>query len=151
MLKYLNATVTFSEFPEEIALCINLTNCHIHCDGCHSPILWKDIGKPLTVKVLNQLIEANKGITLVGFMGGDNEPWNVDALACWIKSHYQLKVGWYSGKDKLSEHVDPIHFDVIKLGPYIPDKGGLDHITTNQKYYKVIQGHLEDSTKLFWK
>lgn len=151
MLKYLNTMVTFSECPEEIALCINLTNCKIRCRGCHSPQLWKNIGTPLTVSKLKELIENNKGITIITFMGGDTEPWNVDALACWIKNHYQIKVGWYSGKDVLSEHIDPIHFDVIKIGHYDKTLGGLDSKTTNQRYYKVIDGHLEDYTKLFWK
>lgn len=151
MLKYLNTMVTFSECPEEIALCINITNCHLHCEGCHSPVLWKDVGNILTTDRLDKLIKANDGITIIVFMGGDNEPWSIDSLACHIKNHYKIKVGWYSGEDTLNENINPIHFDIIKLGHYDKDKGGLDHRTTNQRYYKVINGHLEDCTKLFWK
>ena len=59
MLKYVEVQVGFSEVPEEIALCINISGCPIHCKGCHSPHLWKDIGKELTVEVLERLIGKN--------------------------------------------------------------------------------------------
>ena len=36
MLKYLDTMVTFSEIPDEVTLCINLTNCPYHCPDCHS-------------------------------------------------------------------------------------------------------------------
>ena len=39
MLKYLNCQVTFAEVPDEISLCINITNCPNRCPGCHSPEL----------------------------------------------------------------------------------------------------------------
>ena len=37
MLKYSNYEITFAEVPDEISLCINLTNCPHKCIGCHSP------------------------------------------------------------------------------------------------------------------
>ena len=70
MLKYVNTAVTFAEFPNEVSLCINISNCNCLCDGCHSPYLSKDIGEVLSLERLQGLIESNKGITLVGFMGG---------------------------------------------------------------------------------
>ena len=47
-MKYTDTQITFSEFPDEIALCINISNCPFHCPGCHSPELWEDIGTELT-------------------------------------------------------------------------------------------------------
>ena len=35
MLKYLNTQVTFSEIPDEITLCINITGCKVGCEGCN--------------------------------------------------------------------------------------------------------------------
>ena len=55
-MKYLNTAITFREFPDEISLCINITNCPFHCSGCHSPELWKDVGKELTIDELLNLI-----------------------------------------------------------------------------------------------
>ena len=71
MLKYVDTAVTFAEFPNEVSLCINISNCNCFCDGCHSPYLSKDIGEVLSLERLQGLIESNKGITLVGFMWGD--------------------------------------------------------------------------------
>ena len=47
MLKYVNTAITFAEFPDEISLLINISNCPCHCKGCHSAYLAEDIGEPL--------------------------------------------------------------------------------------------------------
>jgi len=63
MLKYLNTQVTFSEIPDEITLCINITGCKIGCKNCHSSYLAEDIGEELNSHSLKGLIDNNKGIT----------------------------------------------------------------------------------------
>ena len=73
MVKFVDTMVTFSEFPDEISLCINISNCPCFCTGCHSPYLSEDIGTLLTKEKLKELIEKNEGITCVGF-DGSNEP-----------------------------------------------------------------------------
>ena len=40
--------ITFSEVPDEISLCINISNCPIKCPDCHSKFLWENIGKEIT-------------------------------------------------------------------------------------------------------
>lgn len=151
MLKYLNTAVTFSEFPDEISLCINITGCVIHCPQCHSQYLWEDIGEPLTIEALSKLIDKNEGITCVGLMGGDREPYQINALAKGIKGLYDIKVGWYSGKSELSKDIILDNFNYIKLGPYIEKVGGIDKKTTNQKMFEVIDNKLVDVTAKFWK
>lgn len=149
-MKYLDTMVTFSEFPDEITLCINITNCPFHCSGCHSPELWKDVGKPLTQRSLEKLISENNGITCVGFMGG--EPDLVSMLAERVKK-LGLKVGWYWGGTSFCD-IDLKNFDYIKLGPYIKEKGPLNCKTTNQRMYKInheIDDSLIDVTNKFWK
>ena len=47
MLKYVDTAITFSEVPDEVTLCINLSNCHFHCSACHSKYLWEDVGEEL--------------------------------------------------------------------------------------------------------
>lgn len=139
MLKYTEAIVGFSEVPEEIALCINISNCPIHCEGCHSPHLWEDIGTPLTKEELNALIEKNEGITTVCLMGGDSNVAELWAVAKYLRENTFLKIGWYSGKKFLKD--TPLeYFDYIKTGPYKKDLGGLDSITTNQRFFEVKQG-----------
>lgn len=88
MLKYVDTKVTFSEIPDEITLCINLSNCPCHCEGCHSSYLAEDIGKVLTITRINKLIEEYKGISAICFMGGDNDPKLVNHYAKLIKSEY---------------------------------------------------------------
>jgi anaerobic ribonucleoside-triphosphate reductase activating protein len=151
-MKYTDTQITFTEFPDEISLCINISNCHCHCHGCHSPELWEDVGTELSLKELDKLISSNKGITCVGFMGGDSNPTYINALATYIKHNYKdLKVGWYSGNTKLSDIIDTRWFDYIKIGPYIKELGGLDNSNTNQRFYKVENGQLIDWTYKFWK
>ena len=98
MPKYIDARVTFSEVPDEISLCISITGCPYRCFSCHSPHLREDIGEPLDSNSLSSLIENNKGITCVCFMGGDGAPYEVNALAAYVRSTYpSLKIAWYSG------------------------------------------------------
>lgn len=151
MLKYINTLVTFSEVPDEISLCVEISNCPCHCKNCHSSYLAEDIGEELNIDSLHDLISNNKGITCVSFMGGDSNPKEIDYLASIVKEYYNLKTAWYSGVQALSKDVDLKNFDAIKLGPYIEELGPLNSKTTNQRFYKVVDGKLVDITYKFWK
>lgn len=147
MLKYLNSQVTFSEVPDEITLCINITGCKIRCKNCHSPYLAEDIGEPLDLQHLTNLIDSNKGISCVCIMGGDANPSEVDDIVQDIKEYYpELKVGWYSGRQELSKEINLENFDFIKLGPYIEELGPLNSKNTNQKFYKVENVSYKDGS-----
>ena len=155
MIKYVDILIGFREIPNEITLCINISNCPNNCPGCHSSWLLKDEGTPLTYVELKSLIKNNKGITCICFMGGDREPWEIQRLAKLIKEDYDIKVGWYSGKDKMWEGINLIYFDYVKIGSYKKEFGPLDNPTTNQILYKVIHTEVStvimDITNLFWK
>lgn len=153
-LKYIDTLVSFQEIPDEITLCVNISGCKNACQGCHSPWLAKNIGIILNSSELNNLIENNKGITCVCFMGGDSNPEEINILASEIKN-LNLKVGWYSGKQNVSESIDIKNFDYIKVGPYIQELGPLTSKTTNQKMFKIIHfkgmSNMKDITYKFWK
>lgn len=162
MLKYTDTMVTFSEVPDEISLCVNISNCPIHCPGCHSKELWKDVGKELTYSEIDQLMNRNDGCTVFTIMGGDANPKEVNDIAEYVGLHYDIKVCWYSGQETLSPDIDLHWFDYVKLGPYIEEKGGLNEPTTNQRFYEVVPTHsmdekgniimeLKDITNKFWK
>ena len=152
MIKYVDTLIGFAEIPDEITLAINISNCPCHCEGCHSPYLADDIGEPLDLQHLTNLIDSNKGISCVCIMGGDANPSEVDDIAQDIKEYYpELKVGWYSGRQELSKDIELSNFDYIKLGPYIEEFGPLNSKTTNQRFYKVSDGELVDITSKFWK
>ena len=150
MLKYVDTKVTFSEVPDEISLCINISNCPCQCKGCHSSYLAQDIGTELTFNEVRKLIKKNSGISCIAFMGGDSEPKRIDALASFVTNHYQLKVAWYSGRQELSNHIDLCNFDYIKLGPYKEEFGPLNSRTTNQRLYQIRNCKMLDITPRFW-
>ena len=146
MLKYVNYDITFQEIPDEITLCINISNCPCHCIGCHSSYLAEDIGEKLTLDKIYKLIENSEGITCICFMGGDSSPKEIDMFARCIKDLYDIKVAWYSGRQELSKYINLKCFDFIKLGPYIEEFGPINSKTTNQRFYQVIKSHYEDGT-----
>lgn len=154
MLKYVDTLVSFQEIPDEISLCINISNCPNNCPGCHSAYLKDDVGTPLTYTELMRILKDIRGITCVCFMGGDKEPWEIQRLAQFVKEK-GLKVAWYSGKQELHEDIRLANFDYVKLGPYIEELGPLTSRTTNQVMYKI--DHLADRpfvvdiTSRFWK
>ena len=61
---------------------------------------------------------------------------------------------------ELSQEIALENFDFIKLGPYIPSKGGLDSPSTNQRFYRIedqpwydytVKGKcMRDITYKFW-
>lgn len=107
MVKYVDTLVGFREFPKEVALCINISGCPNHCIGCHSSYLAEDIGTELTKEELERLINANSGISCVGFMGGDQDPAYINELARFVKLRFfGVKTGWYSGKQELSKDIE---------------------------------------------
>ena len=159
-LKFVDTMVTFSEIPDEITLCFNISNCPIKCKDCHSKYLWDDVGTELDEDTLNAIIQENDGITCVCFMGGDRFPEFIVTLAKHIRNNYpSLKIGWYSGQENIDKVIleSISNFDYIKVGPYIEEFGPLNKQTTNQTMYKVLydkEGEykmLEDITYKFWK
>ena len=155
MLKYVDTLVGFAEIPDEITLCINISNCPCHCKNCHSSYLAEDIGEPLDLQHLTNLIDSNKGITCVCIMGGDANPSEVDDIAQDIKEYYpNLKVGWYSGRYYISEDINLENFNFIKYGHYDESKGPLNSKTTNQVMLEieVVDNKVfkKDITSKFW-
>jgi anaerobic ribonucleoside-triphosphate reductase activating protein len=159
-MKYVDTLVSFSEIPDEITLCINISQCPNNCKGCHSPWLREDVGEDLNIKSLYNLINKNKGVTCVCFMGGDQDPAEISnlAFAVRLRSDYPYKTAWYSGKQHIPDELNVGDFDYIKVGPYIEEFGGLDNPNTNQRMYEVCKVSklpekfsLIDITNKFWK
>lgn len=166
-LKYAASDVTFSEYPNEVALYIEISGCPIHCKGCHSKFLWEDTGIELSDDVIENLISKNEGISAVVIGGGDQDEKDVIRIIRFIKTNFPwLKVCWYSGKSNISSLI--INFiksdkmlDAIKIGPYIESAGPLNKETTNQQFLTVdyheesrdtlVDIELVDNTELFWK
>lgn len=150
MVKYLQTEVVFEEIPTEISLAINITNCQNNCIGCHSPYLRQNIGNELTNNTIDALIEKNKGITCILFMGEGNDRERLFELAAYVKNEKHLKVAIYSGRKEVESEFYNV-FDYIKVGPYIEKYGPLSKETTNQRLYQIANGNIVDITSGFWK
>lgn len=152
MLKFKEVKVVFREIPDEITLAINITNCPIHCKDCHSKHLWENIGSDLTITKLNHLIIENEGISCVCFMGGDSDTNYLNNLAKYIKSNYNIKVGWYSGQDTIDNMINLEYFDYIKIGHF--NGKPLNDKDTNQILYRIDKldnkWELVDITNKLW-
>ncbi len=147
MLKYADYDIVFQEIPNEVTLAINLSNCPHRCKGCHSPQLRQDIGEELNEESLAKILKSYEGmISCVCFMGGDASPTDVEHLSTFIKKKYNLKTGWYSGNNKISDKVSINNFNFIKIGGYNYKLGPLNSKTTNQRLYKIDNKKLEDIT-----
>jgi anaerobic ribonucleoside-triphosphate reductase activating protein len=154
MLRFLSYNIVFQEVPGEVTLAINISGCPNRCKGCHSPYLQEDKGDTLDESVIAALLNKyGEAITCICFMGGDNDPSEVQKLAHHIKNttNSRLKTAWYSGKSILPENFDMAYLDYIKLGPYVESLGGLDASGTNQRFYCIEVGKLKDDTGRFWK
>lgn len=141
MVKFHNYDIVFAEVPDEVTLAINITGCPNRCPGCHSAHLLEDEGDILDEQALEVLLSLyGRSITCLSFMGGDARPAEINALAAYIRSaHPTIKTAWYSGKDTLSEDIDPVNFNYIKLGPWIEERGPLSSPSTNQRMYSISE------------
>ena len=161
MLKVYDYAITLAEFPDEVALCLNISNCPCRCEGCSEKYLWDDVGEELTISKLDKIIEIykEKGITLIGFMGGDADPIYLGRILEYLKHTYDLKTGFYSGRDYIDLHLAP-YLDYYKIGRFIQPQGDVQnwHKRTNgpiifpwsnQKMYKKVDHRLVDITDRF--
>ncbi|MCK9627489.1 MAG: 4Fe-4S cluster-binding domain-containing protein [Bacteroidales bacterium] len=141
MLRYFNYDIVFQEIPDEITLAINITGCPYRCKGCHSPHLQEPLGEYLSDQVIERLLTEYSGrVTCLCFMGGDAEPSEIERLAEYINSKdINIKIGWYSGRNKLPTDFSLKSFNYIKLGEYRDDMGGLGKRGTNQRLYLIDQ------------
>lgn len=154
-MKYTDTLVSFREFPDEISLCINISGCQFRCPDCHSKELWENIGEILDGRTISMLLQQNKGISCVGFMGGIPKEVN-DLAECIRRNKIPVKIGWYWGGTTFPTEFKLENFDYIKIGPYIKEKGPLDNPNTNQRMYQISKMEtgefsIEDITFKFWK
>ena len=153
MLKYLNYSIYVKEIPDELSLGITCIGCPVHCSECHSKHVWdinsNNIGKELTYNELHKIFYPNhKLVSCLLFFGGEWDD-NLLYIIKEFKTRFTHKVGLYTGLD-LPTILDRYSLllntlDYIKVGPYIPEFGGLDNPNTNQRLYKLTNGNIDEN------
>jgi len=134
---YSNIQIALQEVPGEISICFSICGCKLHCKGCHSPTLWKEKnGVPLTLEIYKHTLNTYKGFaSCVLFMGGE---WHETELINYLEYARKLdyKTCLYTGEEHVSA---PILRELtwIKTGKWISELGGLDAVSTNQKFIHV--------------
>tara|TARA_R110002050_G_scaffold261556_1_gene401591 strand:+ start:56062 stop:56514 length:453 start_codon:yes stop_codon:yes gene_type:complete len=139
---YSNIQIVLQEVPGEISICFSICGCKLRCEGCHSPILWKEKnGQELTQDIFKNTLHKYKGLAnCVLFMGGE---WHQKKLINYLD--YARKEGFktclYSGEECIDDKILK-HLNWIKTGKWITERGGLDSPTTNQKFIEVQSNKL---------
>ena len=139
-MKYESILVTFTEIPDEISLCFNITGCPCQCRECFEPWLAEDTGMELNYAVLEAEIASHPHITCVCFMGGDQNLNELYDLCKRVKKR-GYKVCIYSGSRStkvFSVFYDTACLDYIKIGNYIESCGGLNSSNTNQRMFLFL-------------
>lgn len=142
-MKYTDTKLVFREFPDEVTIAINISECPFRCEGCHTPSLRDDIGTELTADELERIIRKHLNIiTCVGFMGGDANIQYLSKLVDDMKNRIgnskKLKYGIYSGQDSLYNVLTRCNnFDYIKVGHFDSELGPIDKEGSNQRMYKL--------------
>ena len=145
-LKYISTCVALQEVPDEISLIINVSGCPHKCEGCHSQYLWEYKGNYLIDDLRQILDERGQYISCVCLMGGDYNVTELNQALDLIKS-MGYKTCIYLGCNYIPPKLQPV--DYLKIGSYKKNLGGLDKLTTNQRFYKNINGQYVDITYVF--
>lgn len=160
-LPVVNKGVTLQEIPGHISVFFELGNCKRKCRGCHSHQLsiplakvhWTDVEEMAhyTAK------EKSRGATAIVLMGGTTNGVDLEVLRKAIDRLSEvLPVGIYSGAavnstaTKFLKTLPSLTW--IKAGEYREELGGLNSMTTNQRFYKRIsEDEWSDITAVFLK
>lgn len=145
MLYYSSKQIVLQEVPDEISLALSISGCPLRCKGCHSKETYNNkYGNKLDNNELQNILNNSKHITCVLFYGGE---WNVEHLIELLKTSRakHKKTCLYTGYELKFINKKLFNFlDYIKVNPYIESLGGLQSEKTNQIFYTIKNGKIEN-------
>ncbi|MDG6790581.1 anaerobic ribonucleoside-triphosphate reductase activating protein [Glaesserella parasuis] len=147
-IRFISEQIVWQEVPNETSLAFLISGCPLGCKGCHSIESWKlGSGQFLSEIYLQQRLAQYQGlISCVLFMGGE---WLPELLLQRLQLVRQsgLKTCLYTGLEieQLPQEILAV-LDYVKTGRWIAELGGLNCITTNQRFIdlqtgKVLNAH----------
>lgn len=143
-LRVVSESIVWQEVPNEVSLAFLISGCPLGCKGCHSKESWNsEKGLELSAEYLKTRLACYHGlITCVLFMGGE---WQPEALAKLLLVVRQagLKSCLYTGleKEELPCALFPL-LTYLKTGRWMMERGGLDSLTTNQRFIDLRTGEI---------
>ncbi len=148
-MKYESTLLTFTEVPDEISLCLNISGCPLDCAGCFEPWLKEDIGTVLDAEKMMDLIKSSPHITCVCLMGGDRYHNEIISMISTVAEKMpEMRWAMYSGKTEMNPQLAQL-LDYYKIGPYNEKLGPLNKKTTNQIFCKKENNQWVDITYRF--
>ncbi|MFK5039444.1 anaerobic ribonucleoside-triphosphate reductase activating protein [Glaesserella parasuis] len=138
-LRFISEQIVWQEVPNETSLAFLISGCPLGCKGCHSIESWKlGSGQILSEIYLQQRLAQYQGlISCVLFMGGE---WLPELLLQRLQLVRQsgLKTCLYTGLEleQLPPEILAV-LDYVKTGRWIAELGGLNCITTNQRFINL--------------
>lgn len=135
-LRFSSEQIVWQEVPNEVSLAFLISGCPLGCKGCHSKESWNaNNGKILTGEYLSERLTCYQGlISCVLFMGGE---WEAEKLLPLLQlaKRQGLKTCLYTGLEQ-SEIPNCLlkELTYLKTGRWIAELGGLDSLTTNQRF-----------------
>ncbi|MCM2351092.1 MAG: 4Fe-4S cluster-binding domain-containing protein [Bacteriovoracaceae bacterium] len=141
-MRFRDYSISLQEVPGEISMIFSITNCPHRCPGCHSKELWADSGEDLTEELyLSKLLPYENYISTVVFFGGEWDDQLLNLLK--IARKKNLKTCLFTGAEHVSDEIIR-ELDFLKTGPYVKELGGLDSLSTNQRFWDVKNNILQN-------
>ncbi|MDD2169342.1 anaerobic ribonucleoside-triphosphate reductase activating protein [Glaesserella parasuis] len=143
-LRFISEQIVWQEVPNETSLAFLISGCPLGCKGCHSIESWKlGSGQFLSEIYLQHRLAQYQGlISCVLFMGGE---WLPELLLQRLQLVRQsgLKTCLYTGLEleQLPPEILAV-LDYVKTGRWIAELGGLNCITTNQRFINLQTGEV---------
>ncbi|MDG6447852.1 anaerobic ribonucleoside-triphosphate reductase activating protein [Glaesserella parasuis] len=143
-IRFISEQIVWQEVPNETSLAFLISGCPLGCKGCHSIESWKlGSGQFLSEIYLQQRLAQYQGlISCVLFMGGE---WLPELLLQRLQLVRQsgLKTCLYTGLEleQLPQEILAV-LDYVKTGRWIAELGGLNCITTNQRFISLQTGEV---------
>lgn len=144
-LRFTSEQIVWQEVPGEVSLAYLFSGCPLRCRGCHSADSWKaGRGTALTEDHLQHRLARYRGlISCVLFMGGEWLPEPLERMLAAV-TRAGLKTCLYTGleREELEAQSSRLmsHLTYLKTGRWRAEQGGLDSLTTNQRFIHVPSG-----------
>ncbi|QGM79945.1 anaerobic ribonucleoside-triphosphate reductase activating protein [Otariodibacter oris] len=143
-MRFVSEDIVWQEVPNEVSLAFLISGCPLGCKGCHSAYSWDSrVGHLLSEPYFEERLTLYQNlISCVLFMGGEWHPEELCSLLT-IAQQRGLNTCLYTGleKEQIPDYILS-KLTYIKTGRWIAERGGLNSLTTNQRFIHLKTGEV---------